>query len=111
MGSNDLAWSSVISNTVANLTNAVGVLYTNGAREILVGNLLNIGQTPLFSTLPSDEVAYGDSKVAASNVQLASAVTNRMQHSPGLRVYMADFNQQISNGVAAPATYGFTVAT
>ena len=56
LGSNDLAWSAVIASAVANTTNAVAVLYTKGAREVLVGNLLNIGQTPLFSTLPADEV-------------------------------------------------------
>lgn len=111
LGSNDLAWSGVISNAVANVTNAVGILYTNGAREVLVGNLFNLGQTPLFNTLLPDEVAYGDSKVALFNTQFASALTNAMQHNPGLRIYVADFNQQRSNIVSAPAAYGFTVST
>ena len=111
LGSNDAAWSVMISNTVANLTNAVGLLYANGAREMLVGNLLNLGQTPLFNTLPADEIVYGDSKVAEFNTELASAMTNLMQHRTGLRIYLADLNRQLSNVVSAPAVYGFTVST
>jgi len=36
---NTTTWGVFITNTVANLTNAIGDLYTNGARNIVVGNL------------------------------------------------------------------------
>ena len=49
--------------------------------------------------------------MAVFNLQLASAVTNLMNQSPGLRVYVADFNQLLSNLVSAPVSYGFTVST
>ena len=45
-GVNDAAWSMTISNAVLNLTNAVATLYTNGAREVLVANLPNLGKYP-----------------------------------------------------------------
>jgi phospholipase/lecithinase/hemolysin len=111
LGTNDAAWGIVVSNAVANFTNAVGVLYTNGAREILVATLSNVGQIPFFSAYSANYRVYVGSKVAAFNSQLASAMTNAMQHSAGLRIYLADFNQETGNILSAPAAYGFTVST
>jgi phospholipase/lecithinase/hemolysin len=111
LGTNDPAWSAVVSNAVANLTNAIGTLYTNGAREILILNLFNVGQAPFFSAAPASYCIYVDSKVAAFNTQLASVVTNVMQLSPGLRIYLADNNRMSSNIISSPASYGFTVST
>jgi thermolabile hemolysin len=111
LGTNDAAWGVVVSNAVANFTNAVGVLYTNGAREILIANLSNIGQIPFFSVFSANYRVYVDSKVAAFNSQLVSAITNVMQHSTGLRIYLADFNRESSNIINAPASFGFTAST
>jgi phospholipase/lecithinase/hemolysin len=109
MGTNDPGWSLVISNAVANTTNAISTLYADGAREILVLNLFNIGQVPIFSGLPSGYVVYVDGKVAAFNAQLASAVSHLMQQSSGLRIYIGDFNRLGTNLINSPAAYGFTV--
>jgi phospholipase/lecithinase/hemolysin len=112
LGTNDAAWGIVVSNAVANLTNAIGTLYADGAREILVLNLFNVGQAPILrSAVPADYCVYVDSKVAAFNTRLASAVTNVMQQNPGLRIYLADFNRESSNIVSSPVSYGFTVST
>ena len=111
LGTNDAAWGVVVSSAVTNFSNAVGVLYAGGAREILVANLSNIGQIPFFGIFPANYRVYVDSKVAAFNRQLASAMTNFMQHSTGLRIYLADFNRESSNIINAPVSYGFTVST
>jgi phospholipase/lecithinase/hemolysin len=111
LGINDPAWSAVVSNAVVNFTNAFDALYADGAREILVLNLVNVGQTPFFSAYPGSYSVYVDSKVAAFNTQLASAVSNVMQQAPGLRIYVADNNHMSSNIISAPMSYGFTVST
>jgi phospholipase/lecithinase/hemolysin len=111
LGSNDVAWAAVISNAVVNVTNTVGILYADGAREFLVGNLLYLSQTPFFDGFTPDEDAYADSKEALYNSQLASALTNLMQQAPGLRVYLADFNQQHTSIMTSPDAYGFTVSS
>jgi phospholipase/lecithinase/hemolysin len=111
LGVNDPAWSIVISNAVVNLTNAIGVLYTNGAREMIVGNLANIGQTPAFIGTPAGYTNYIDSKVKLFNTMLATAVTNVMKGDPGLRIYFADNNTAFSRILSAPASFGFTVST
>jgi phospholipase/lecithinase/hemolysin len=111
LGVNDAAWAMVVSNAVFNVTNAVEALYNDNAREILVGNLANIGQTPAFNTAPAGYGSYVDTKVALFNTQLVSALTNLRQHNPGLRIYLLDNNHELSVVLNSPATYGFTVTT
>ncbi|HLX70561.1 MAG TPA: SGNH/GDSL hydrolase family protein [Verrucomicrobiae bacterium] len=112
-GENDAAWSVTISNAVLNLTNAVAALYTNGAREVIVGNLPNLGQIPeasLFGALPNF-TNYIDTKVQLFNTTLGTAVTNLMLGRSGLRIYLMNANQQFTNVYYSPATYGFTVVS
>jgi thermolabile hemolysin len=111
LGVNDAAWSNVMTAAVSNLTNAIGALYTNGAREVLVPNLPNVGQTPAFSSAPPGYASYVDSKVQSFNGLLASAFTNVMQRNPGLRIYPMDAGSFLTKVLNAPATYGFTVTT
>jgi phospholipase/lecithinase/hemolysin len=111
LGVNDPAWNIVITNAVFNLTNALGMLYTNGAREIIVGNLPALGYTPAFIGTPPGYTNYINSKVSTFDTALAGAVTNVMQRSPGLRIYLMDNYTLLDNILAAPAAYGFTVIT
>jgi len=111
IGVNDPAWAVVISNAVVNITNALGTLYTDGAREIIVGNLPNLGQIPAFVGTPAGYTNYIDSKVALFNTTLASALTSVMQRYPGLRIYPVDFNSTFTATLNSPGTYGFTVTT
>ena len=109
IGSNDVAWSAIISSAVTNITNAVCALYTtNGAREVLVGNLPNLGQLPFLSGA-GPFTNYIDSKVLLFNNTLGPAVTNLMQGCPGLRIYFMNANQEELKVYSSPATYGFTV--
>ena len=108
LGVNNAAWSNVVSNAVLNISNAVSVLFTNGAREILVGNLANVGQTPSFVGTPVGYSNYVDSKVASFNTMLASAVTNVMQQHPGLRIYLEDNNLAFGIILSNYAAFGFT---
>lgn len=106
----DSAWAVTISNAVRNLTNAVATLYTNGAREVIVGNMPNVGQTPGASSYGS-LTNYVDSKVQLFNTSLGTAVTNLMFIHPGLRIYLMNANQLGTNVTDSPATYGFTVVS
>jgi phospholipase/lecithinase/hemolysin len=109
LGTTNSAWSNMISNAVLNISNAVSTLFTNGAREIIVGNLANVGQTPSFVGSPAGYSNYVDSKVATFNTMLASAVTNAMQQHPGLRIYLEDNNLAFGIILSNYAAFGFTV--
>lgn len=107
-GTSDAAWSVTISNAVFNTTNAVAALYTGGAREVIVGNMANLGQLPAaraYGTLTN----YIDTKVQLFNEMLGTAVTNLMQGCAGLRIYFMNVNQEATAVYDSPATYGFTV--
>jgi hypothetical protein len=77
----DVGWSNVIAAAVLNLTNAIGALYTDGAREVLVANLPNLGQTPALSGSPASFQAYIDIKVALFSNLLAAALTSATQQN------------------------------
>jgi phospholipase/lecithinase/hemolysin len=111
LGVNDAGWSNAVATAVLNLTNAIDTLFTNGAREIIVVNLPNLGQTPASSSFPPSYRAYLDSKVASFNTMLATALTNAMQQNPGLRIYPLDANSFLTGILSSPATFGFTVTT
>jgi phospholipase/lecithinase/hemolysin len=109
-GENDAAWSMTISNAVLNITNAAATLYTIGAREMIVGNMANLGQLPALGGTGSF-TDYIDSKVLLFNGALGTALTNLMQHCPGLRIYLMNANQETLTVYDSPATYGFTVVS
>jgi thermolabile hemolysin len=109
-GVNDAAWSVTVSNAVLNITNAVDALYTNGAREVMVGNLPNLGQIPALSG-GGTFTNYIDTKVQLFNSTLGTAITNLMSGCPGLRIYFLNANQEVSTVYNSPATYGFTVVS
>lgn len=108
-GFNTAAWDVTISNAVQNITNAVGTLYAGGAREFIVGNLANLGQTPYLATYPTNFATYIDTLVAVFNSTLATEVSNLMTASPGLRVYLMNANELGVLVYNSPASYGFTV--
>ncbi len=111
LGMNDAGWSNVIAAAVLNLTNAIDALYTDGAREVLVPNLPNLGEIPALSGQPGSFRAYIDTKVALFNNLLAAALTNTMQRNPGLRIYPMDDNSLFARIISTPATFGITVTT
>jgi phospholipase/lecithinase/hemolysin len=111
LGTNEIGWNTAVTAIVSNLTNAVTGLFAAGAREIIVGNLPNMGQTPVFQASPAGYASYVDSKVALCNAMLAAALTNVMQENPGLRIYLLDDNGLLSKVLASPAAFGFTVTT
>lgn len=111
LGENDSGWGLVITDAISNITLAVTTLYTNGAREVIIGDLPNVGQTPAFNAAPAGFANYVDSKVALFNAMLQSAMTNAMKQNPGLRIYFVNLNAVLSNVLSAPAAYGFTVTT
>jgi phospholipase/lecithinase/hemolysin len=110
-GVNDPFWSNLVVTAVGNLTNAADTLYALGARELVVANLVNLGQTPAFLATPEGYPQYIDSKVALFNAALASGLAAVAQRDAGLRIYALDANTAFGKFLSSPAQYGFTVVT
>lgn len=110
LGTTNSLWDNMVTNAVRNLTNAISAIYTDGGRELIVGNLVNVGQTPaFFLKFPAGYGNFVDTKVALFNTLFATALTNVLQYSPGLRLYFFDDNLGFSNILNSAASLGFTV--
>src|SRR3989442_1199243 len=76
-GVDDPFWNNLIAQSVANLSNAVSVLYAGGARVIVVPNQVDLSRIPLVvdSGLPSLSLvqAYLRGKVEQFNGSLGAA--------------------------------------
>lgn len=113
----DTFWAGEITTAVANLSNAVQVLYGKGARTIVVPNLPDLGRLPALNSLPfppqfiSVARTYLRGKVSEFNAALASALAAMGQARPDLQLFVPDVFQRFDTLLAALSAYGFTNAS
>jgi phospholipase/lecithinase/hemolysin len=108
---NDAFWNAEIADGVANLSNAVQVLYADGARTALVPNVVDLTRTPDASSFPSFALTYFRNKIVQFNTSLASALVSIQTAHPDLVVIAADAFAQFNQLLANFAAYGFTNTT
>ena len=108
---NDPLWAGVISNAIYNLTNAVAVLYADGARTIIVPNLPDLSKIPVASGFTSSYRAYMSGKLGLYNTNLLQALNHIRSGLPNLHLTCPDIFTNFNNILANPAAYGFTKTT
>lgn len=116
-GGNDIKFASLDPATaiasVMGAAQAVGdmvqALYDAGARNILVGNLPDVGLTPL--AINSGTAAGASFLTQVFNATLASALANSEAADIGLDLDMFDLYGLMNAVVANPAAYGFDNVT
>lgn len=108
---NDPLWAGVISNAVYNLTNAVAVLYADGARTIIVPNLPDLSRIPAASLFTSSYRTYMSGKLGLYNTNLLQALNHIRSGLPSLHLLCPDIFTNFNNVLANPAAYGFTKTT
>lgn len=108
---NDPLWAGVISNAVYNLTNAVAILYADGARTIIVPNLPDLSKLPAANPLTSSYRTYISGKVRLYNTNLQQALSNLRSGRPNLDLSCPDIFTNFNNILANPGAYGFTKTT
>ncbi|MBE8996896.1 SGNH/GDSL hydrolase family protein [Nostoc sp. LEGE 12447] len=99
------------SNTVANLSTALTSLVADGARDIMVVNLPDLGKSPfanftsersnLFSTFSSEHNSSLNTELQVLSQQL----------SPDINIIELNVNSLFDRIVAAPEEFGFTNVT
>ena len=106
--------AGLVDGAVNNLRQSLELLIAAGARQILVPNVPNLGDTPegreQEASMPGT-AARLNGIIAGHNAALAQAVERLRQASPGVRITVLDVNALFRQVVAAPATYGFTNST
>ncbi len=111
-GLNDPFWNSLIPQSVSNLSNAVELLYADGARVIMVPNLVDLSRIPLVldSGLPSFVLNYLRGKVDQFNSSLAAALAAIAQARPDLQLVTPDVHTRFNDLLANLVAKGFTTA-
>ena len=94
----------VIANAVGNLSNAVALLHSRGARHFLLPNLPDLGLTPAARKSNASGVASQLS--AGFNFGYAQAIKVLARQLPRVHIYPVDVAQFEQSVVANPAGYG-----
>ncbi|WP_448188209.1 autotransporter domain-containing protein [Azospirillum sp. sgz301742] len=102
----------LVDSAINNLRDSLQLLINAGAREILVPNVPNLGDTP--EGREQDATAPGTAArinaiIAGHNAALAQTV-DRLRR-PGVRITLLDVNALFRDVLTAPGRYGFTNTT
>jgi len=98
--------TQLVSAGVTDVVTLMTRLYAGGARNILLVNVPDVGQTPLARGLGATTAAGATALAAGFNGALAAQVTTLMTASPGLRVYTLNLFAIQTSIVANPAAVG-----
>src|SRR5436190_10614835 len=113
-GADDTFWNSLIAQSVANLSNAVSVLYADGARVIVVPNQVDLSRIPLvvdsgLPFLPQLQV-YMRGKLEQFNGSLGAALAAIAQAHPDLQIIIPNVYARFNDLLANLFNNGFTKA-
>lgn len=94
-----------------NIATSVQALYADGARNILVGNLPNLGLTPRFIGAGTAAQTASAGASVEFDTELATDLGSISSTSPGLNLYDLNLYAIFNEVVADPAAYGLTDVT
>lgn len=105
-GANDyFAGNTNVGQVVGNLTSSIGSLAQKNAKNFLVFNLPDIGNTPFGKAQGASQVLNGLAQ--EHNKELASALDNIRTLRPDLNIYSVDVNTLFKTVLANPEQFGF----
>ena len=99
--------TTVIDEAAANLASAASVLRGDGAKDLVLFDVPDLGLTPAFNTSPYSGLATGFATEFNAQVLTDLAPVE----AAGLTVYDLDTFDLIDEAVAHPGDYGFSNAT
>ena len=108
--------AATISNVMSQVTLAVGLLYGQGMRTLLLPNSVDITLTPFYNfTMPALGIYTGNlptmlagvrATVTDYNAALAATISQLRAQYPNLTIYAPDFYSQFNYGLSNPEIYG-----
>ncbi|MBD0303481.1 MAG: SGNH/GDSL hydrolase family protein [Tolypothrix sp. T3-bin4] len=109
-GANDyFNGNTKVDEVIQNLTTSIGSLAQGGAKNFLVFNLPNLGDSPFAKILGFPDQL--NQLTQAHNEQLASAISSLRTSNPNLNIYSVDVNSLFNTVRATPAKFGFKDVT
>lgn len=109
-GANDYLFGSVTNTNIPvnNLSTAVTSLYKDGARNIMVVNLPDLGKLPATRNTPNSFFLNQLTRTHNSNL---AATLNDLSQKPGINIISIDVNSLFNQVIAEPQKFGFTNVT
>ncbi|MGF1486410.1 MAG: SGNH/GDSL hydrolase family protein [Prochloraceae cyanobacterium] len=95
-------------NTVNNISTAIGSLFDLGARNFLVPNLPDLGQTPLAKTLPIDAAIQLTNLTDRHNLLLDNTLDNLSASLDGIDLIKLDTNSLFDRVILTPEEFGLS---
>jgi phospholipase/lecithinase/hemolysin len=104
---------TVLSQAAMNVASAAGILESDGAKNLLLYNVPDLGLTPYIQDLAimHDDPALPGQAATLSNDFNALVSQDLAADDPGLDVFTLDAYDLIQNAVKHPADYGLTNVT
>jgi len=111
-GANDYlgGGSTNVPGVIGNLATAVTKLASVGAKNIMVPNLPNLGNTPGVASRGSLAQQLSAQLSTAHNSGLSSTLGS-LDQNPNLNIIPVDVNKLFDNAINNPASFGFTNVT
>jgi phospholipase/lecithinase/hemolysin len=109
-GGNDyFAGNTNVNQVIGNLTNSIGSLAQGGAKNFLVFNLPDLGESPFGKSLGF--ATQLNQLTQEHNRQLTSAISSLRTSNPNLNIYSVDINTLFNTIRTTPAKFGFKDVT
>jgi thermolabile hemolysin len=106
-GANDYIYGAADSATpVKNISSAIDLLASSGARKILVANLPDLGNLPATRNHPSSQILTTLTK--NHNLGLDKALVELRQKFDAIQIGEVDVNLLYRDAISNPEKYGFT---
>lgn len=102
------AWNSLINQSLNNHRQAIQILYSKGARRLIVPNGVDISKVPYYAYLSASDKAFVRQRVLDFNSGYTSTLDQAAASYPDLALYRPDFFGLFDKMVARPVDYGFT---
>jgi outer membrane lipase/esterase len=99
-----------VATTITNTATGIARLAGAGARNIMVVNLPNLGDTPNGRAGGAAGVAAANQLTGLHNSSLQTAVAG-LRGTTGANIYLVDVSALFSAVLASPGTYGFSNTT
>ncbi|MBO0350723.1 SGNH/GDSL hydrolase family protein [Phormidium pseudopriestleyi FRX01] len=111
-GANDYLNAGITDVTIPvnNLVNAVTQLADDGARNFMVMNLPDLGNTPGVRNRGPQAQQFLSQLTNVHNTALATAIAN-LDQNPNINIILVDVNGLLNDAIANPSQYGFTNVT
>ncbi|MBF2064564.1 MAG: SGNH/GDSL hydrolase family protein [Calothrix sp. C42_A2020_038] len=103
--------ANTVTGVVGNLSNSISLLAQGNAKNFLVFNLPDIGETPFAKAQGTAATIALNGLIQQHNEQLASALGNLRTLNPELNIYSVDINKLFRDARENPGQFGFQNVT